>query len=153
MRDQVIVLLRLHQVQLARMSDVSPMEIDQTLPSSAGKASIPQPSSPFNPLIFNHLDIPESIRSVWSQDPPIEVADGTELDIYATTSAREYYRTMITTYVSPAVKALGKNPYPGLRQRRYIPELQTHTPRYYINQPWMGTSPILSFISEWIGLL
>ena len=128
------------------------MDIDPTLPSSAGKASMPQLSSSFNPLTFNYLDIPRSMRSVWSQDPPMKVADGTEPDIHTTTSAREYYRTMITTYVSPAVKALGKNLYPGLRQRRYIPELQTHTPRYDITQPWMGTSPILSYISQLIGL-
>ena len=130
------------------MSDDSAMEIDQTLPPSAGQAPIPQPSSSFNPLTFNLLDIPRSMRSVWNQDPPIEVADGTDPNTHAATSAREYYRTMITTYISPAVKALGKNPYPGLRQRRYIPELQMNTPRYDINQPWMGTSQILQFISQ-----
>lgn len=130
------------------MSDGSAMEIDQTLPSGAGQASLPQRSSTFDPLTFNHLDIPRSMRSVWSQDPPIEVADGTEPEIHTATSAREYYRTVITTYVSPTVKVLGKNSYPGLRQRRYIPELETNTPRYNIDQPWMGTSPILQFVSQ-----
>lgn len=150
--DQVIaILFGPYRIQLAKMSDSSAMEIDQISPTGAGQASSSQPSSSFNPLTFNYLDIPRSTRSVWRHDPPIEVADGTEPKIHAATSAREYYRRMITTYVSPAVKALGTNPYPGLRQRRYIPELETHTPRYNLHRPWMGASSILQFVSKLIG--
>ncbi|KAH0398638.1 hypothetical protein KCU89_g7031, partial [Aureobasidium melanogenum] len=129
------------------MSNGSDMEIDQTSPSGAGQASSSQPSSPFNPLTFNYRDIPRSTRSVWIHDPPIEVADGNEPKTYNATSARECYRRMMTTYVSPAVKALGTDPYPGLRQRRYIPELEIHTPRYNLERPWMGKSSILQFVT------
>jgi hypothetical protein len=135
------------------MSNGSDMEIDQTSPSGAGQASSSQPSSPFNPLTFNFRDIPRSTRSVWIHDPPIEVADGNEPKTYTATSARECYRRMMTTYVSPAVKALGTDPYPGLRQRRYIPELEIHTPRYNLERPWMGKSSILQFVSKLIGFL
>lgn len=128
-----------HGVQLAKMSDSSNMDIDRTPPFAA---------SAFNPLTFNYLSIPSSQRSIWRQDPPIEVADGTEPKTETATSAREYYRIMKTTYVSPAVKALGTNPYPGLRQRRWIPELDTETPRYNVQMPWMGISRILQFVSK-----
>ncbi|KAH0369928.1 hypothetical protein KCU65_g2960, partial [Aureobasidium melanogenum] len=123
------------------MSDTSSMDIDQPSPSSSGQ------TSPFNPLTFNPLSIPSSKRSLWRQDPPLEVADGNEPKTSTATSAREYYRILKTTYVSPAVKALGTNPYPGLRQRRWIQELETETPEYNGKMPWMGISRILQFVT------
>ncbi|CAD0106126.1 unnamed protein product, partial [Aureobasidium uvarum] len=87
------------------------------------------------------------MRSEWGRDPPLAVCDGTEPLIEDATSAKEWYQRKITTYVSPAVFALGKNPYPGLHIRRYIPELQKYTPEYIVSDPWMGESMILRHIT------
>lgn len=50
--------------------------------------------------------------------------------------------------VSPEVHALGLNPYPRMRQRRVMPELNDkETPTYDEYMPWMGNNLLLHFIT------
>lgn len=63
------------------------------------------------------------------------------------TSRRDWVRRKYTVEVSPSVLALGKNPYPGLKQSRPIPDLNRDTPAYNACQPWFGDSPLLRFLT------
>jgi hypothetical protein len=112
---------------------------------SGGRSA--QPSPPFDPLTFDYHNVPEKTRAIWSLNPAILLATPGHRTKYDAKSPEEYYRTMRATYLSPAVYALGKDPYPGLRVNRHIPELQTTTPKYRPNKPWMGDNNILMFIS------
>jgi hypothetical protein len=112
---------------------------------SGGSAS--QPSHPFDASTFNPRSLSKETRARWGRHPSLTVADGSGPTKYDAKSAKEYWRIMLRTNVSPAVFALGKNPYPGLHQRRYIQELQTDTPEYDVHSPWMGENSVLMYIS------
>ncbi|KAI5242466.1 hypothetical protein E4T42_07700 [Aureobasidium subglaciale] len=94
--------------------------------------------APFDPSTFDPESIDEALREAWRRNPSLTVPDENDIDETTATSAKEYYRRWIRIPVSPAVMALGKNPYHGLRVRRYIPELNRWTPAYDDRYPWMN---------------
>lgn len=118
-----------------------------SIPDSTSLTKMSGNSPPFDPLTFDLRDIPKELLSEWVRDPPIFLAEPGHPTEYDAKSPVEYVKRKVATYVSPAVLALGKNPYPGIRENRRVPELQTTTPRYHPNRPWMGTNHFLMHIS------
>lgn len=64
------------------------------------------------------------------------------------TSKWDFVRRRATIEVSPSVLALGKDPYPGLKQRRDIPEWNMTTPEYNYSKAWFGDSLILTYLTS-----
>jgi hypothetical protein len=107
-----------------------------------------QPSPPFDARTFEMYKVPMDTRVKWAQDPDLVLDDPRAPTEHDAKSAYEYYRRERATKVSSAVYALGKNPYPGLHDHRYVAELQTSTPLYDPVHPWMGRdTPVLRYIN------
>ena len=121
------------------------LEAQHTRFQPATKMSGSQP--PFDPLSFNPRDLPKELLVEWSRDPSMFLDKPGHPTQYDAKNRVEYVKRMVAVYVSPAVFALGKDPYPGLRENRYIPELRTTTPIYRDTRPWMGSNYLLMHIS------
>ncbi|THY78453.1 hypothetical protein D6C86_02805 [Aureobasidium pullulans] len=129
---------------MADFRNDSPMKVDET---SSNYYTVTLQLPPFDPSIFDPEDVPEDLRKEWDREPDLYVRDGTQLDPKDATSAKQLYRRLNSHSVSPAVLALGKNPYPGLRIRAYVPLLGEMTPEYDDTLPWMGDNAFLHFIT------
>lgn len=104
------------------------------------------PSPPFDASTFDLSTLSKDELKQMVLDPDLCLID-TRPSRNNATSKREWVRRKYTVEVSPSVLALGKNPYPGLRQSRSIPELNRNTPAYDPCQPWFGDNPLLRYLT------
>ncbi|KAG9838182.1 hypothetical protein KCU98_g10312, partial [Aureobasidium melanogenum] len=103
--------------------------------------SPPFDASTFDPSTLNDDDLRQMIL-----DPDLCLV-GKKPALEDATSKRDWVRRKYTVEVSPSVLALGKNPYPGLKQSRPIPDLNRNTPSYDPCQPWFGDNPLLRYLT------
>ncbi|KAI4717170.1 hypothetical protein E4T48_06648 [Aureobasidium sp. EXF-10727] len=101
------------------------------------------PSPLFDASTFDDSTLSEDFIRNASRDPDLCLLDQRP-DPKLATSKHDWVRRTKTYGVTPSVLALGKNPYPGLRVTRPIPELNQDTPAYDPFKPWFGDSYILN---------
>ncbi|KAH0274148.1 hypothetical protein KCU74_g9830, partial [Aureobasidium melanogenum] len=107
----------------------------------------PRPSSPpFDASTFDPSTLSKAELKLMVLDPDLCLI-GTKPALEDAASKHGWVRRKYTVEVSPSVLALGKNPYPGLRQSRPIPELNRNTPAYDPCQPWFGDNPLLRYLT------
>ncbi|KAH0357185.1 hypothetical protein KCU81_g167, partial [Aureobasidium melanogenum] len=110
-----------------------------------GRTSKP-PSPPFDASSFDPSTLSKDELKLMVLDPDLCLI-GTKPALEDAASKHGWVRRKYTVEVSPSVLALGKNPYPGLRQSRSIPELNRDTPAYDPCQPWFGDNPLLRYLT------
>jgi hypothetical protein len=103
-------------------------------------------SPPFDISTFDPSILSEEYIKTANRDPNLCLV-GTKPALEHATSRRDWVRRKRTTEVSPSVLALGKDPYPGLRQRRDMPDWNMTTDEYDYSKPWFGDSLIMRFLT------
>jgi len=116
--------------ELVKMAD--PMDYEWTMPRSP----------PFDISTFDPKTLSEEFKHTASLDPDLYPIDAKPALEHAT-SRRDWVRRDTAVEVSPSVFALGKEPYPGLKFVRQVPEWNMTTPEYNYSNPWFGESFIL----------
>ena len=104
-------------------------------------------SVPFDPFTFDHTTLPKDVLDSWARSPSLVLDDSAPTSPTTAISAYEYVRILKRREVGRDVLALGKHPFPGLRQARYVPALRKYTPVSKPEQPWMGASMMLRYIT------
>ncbi|KAI4732501.1 hypothetical protein E4T50_16926 [Aureobasidium sp. EXF-12298] len=103
-------------------------------------------SPPFDASNFDPSTLSEDDLRQMVLDPDLCLI-GKKPALKDATSKRDWVRRKYTVEVSPSVLALGKNPYPGLKQSRPIPDLNSNTSAYNPCQPWFGDNPLLRYLT------
>ncbi|KAG9599672.1 hypothetical protein KCU86_g3408, partial [Aureobasidium melanogenum] len=104
------------------------------------------PSPPFDASTFDPSTLSDDDLRQMILDPDLCLV-GKKPALEDATSKHDWVRRKYTVEVSPSVLALGKNPYPGLKQSRPIPDFNRDTPAYDPYQPWFGDNPLLRYLT------
>lgn len=121
--------------EFIRMSD--PMDFQWTTPRSP----------PFDILTFDPETLSKEFKDTARLDPDLCLVDARPTLEHAT-SRRDWVRRNTAVEVSSSVLALGKDPYPGLKVSRKVPEwYMTTILEYDYSKPWFGDSLILHYLT------
>jgi hypothetical protein len=103
-------------------------------------------SPPFDISTFDPSTLSEEYIEHNRRDPDLCLI-GQKPALEHATSRRDLVRRKTTIEVAPSVLALGKNPYPGLKQHRDIPGEDSTIPEYDYSEAWFGDSLILKYLT------
>jgi hypothetical protein len=112
--------------------------------SQPGVIHWPKPTPLFDISTFDPNTLSDEFKHVASQDPDLCLFHE-KPDRMLAFSRWDFVRRATTVEVAPNVLALGKNPYPKLREKIDIDDFEQ--PAYDLQMPWFGKSRILPWLT------